>query len=47
MFEVRRNAHQAIEMTSRELSGARGVLACGLVPVLVEKLQAEEDEIKV
>ena len=47
VFEVRGNAHQAIEMTSQEFPGGRGVLASGLVPVLVERLKTEEDEIKV
>jgi hypothetical protein len=46
VFEVRSNAHLAIEMTSEEFPGGRGVLASGLVPVLVEKLKTEEDEIK-
>lgn len=47
VFEVRSNAHTAIEMLTHDYSGGSGVLASGLVPVLVEKLKTEEDEIKV
>lgn len=43
---ARKNAHKAMEMIGETPPGAAGIVAANLVPKLVEKLQAEVDEIK-
>ncbi|PIK34347.1 hypothetical protein BSL78_28834 [Apostichopus japonicus] len=43
---VRRNSHMAIEMVSEFAPGAEGVVQNNLIPILVEKLKSELDEIK-
>ncbi|XP_050407994.1 radial spoke head 14 homolog [Patella vulgata] len=43
---ARKNAHKALEMISETPQGAEGIVACELVPTLVEKLKTELDEIK-
>ena len=47
VYQVRRNAHRAIEMCVHMSPGTEGVVDAKLVPVLVGKLLKEEDEIKV
>lgn len=46
VYQARRNAHKAIEMCVHMSPGTEGVVDAKLVPVLVEKLLKEEDEIK-
>jgi hypothetical protein len=43
---VRKFAHLALEMVAEVPFGAQGVVQCGLVAVLVQKLKDEVDEIK-
>lgn len=42
LFEVRVNAHSAVEMCARNTEGARGTVVAGLVPLCVEKLVKED-----
>lgn len=44
---VRRNAHMAMEMLTEFHPGAEGVVETHLIPILVDKLKVEVDEIKV
>lgn len=44
---ARKNSHQAIEMISETPPGAEGIVNANLVPILVQKLSTEKDEIKV
>ncbi|KAJ7375789.1 Radial spoke head 14 [Desmophyllum pertusum] len=46
VYQARRNAHRAIEMSVHMSPGTEGVVDAKLVPVLVGKLLKEEDEIK-
>ncbi|XP_028393946.1 radial spoke head 14 homolog [Dendronephthya gigantea] len=46
VYESRSNSHKAIEMLSHTSNGQNGIVEAGLVPVLVEKLLEENDEIK-
>lgn len=43
---VRRNAHMAMEMLTEFHPGAEGVVETHLIPILVDKLKVEVDEIK-
>ncbi|XP_041459828.1 radial spoke head 14 homolog [Lytechinus variegatus] len=43
---VRRNAHMAMEMLTEFYPGAEGVVETHLIPILVDKLKIEVDEIK-
>ena len=47
VYESRRNSHKAIEMLSHTNNGQNGIVEAGLLPILVEKLLEENDEIKV
>jgi len=43
---VRRNAHRAIEMVSESSVAAVGIIDVRLIPILIQKLKTEVDEIK-
>ena len=47
VYESRHNSHKAIEMLAHTSNGQEGIVEAGLVPILVEKLLEETDEIKV
>ncbi len=47
VYESRQNSHKAIEMLAHTSNGQEGIVEARLVPILVEKLLEENDEIKV
>ena len=47
VYESRLNSQKAIEMLSHTSNGQDGIVEAGLIPILVEKLLEENDEIKV
>ena len=47
VYESRLNSQKALEMLSHTSNGQDGIVEAGLVPILVEKLLEENDEIKV